>query len=101
MDTLQEEQLRRFLRKEWRIRFDHFEIVDETGVNVISEIKIDPDDFDDGIDADIIEFEIHRIFVVDKDGILITYIDYIDGFERFVHNTKRLLEEEKGDILFR
>lgn len=93
---LEEQRLVHFLRREWRSRFDHFEIVDETGVNVIDVIKIDPDNFYDGIDPDIIEFEIHRIFAVDKDGVMITYIDFIDGFERFVANTKRLIEEEKG-----
>lgn len=94
---LEEQRLVHFLRREWRSRFDHFEIVDETGVNVLDVIKIDPDNFYDGIDADILEFEIHRIFAVDKDGVMITYIDFIDGFERFVANTKRLIEEEKGD----
>ena len=44
-DNLNEERLERKLRKEWRKHFDHFEIVDETGINVISEIKIDPNIF--------------------------------------------------------
>ena len=98
-DKLIEEQLEHFLRKEWRKQFDHFEIVDETGVNVIDVIKIDPNDpFDpeDEIPSDLKEFAIHRIFAIDKDELMITYIDYIDGQERFIANTKRMIEESKG-----
>lgn len=96
-DNLNEERLERKLRKEWRKHFDHFEIVDETGINVISEIKIDPNIFYDAIDADILEFAIHRIFAVDKDGLMITYLDYLESEEIFITDMKkkirRLLDE--------
>ena len=96
-DNLNEERLERKLRKEWRKHFDHFEIVDETGINVISEIKIDPNIFYGAIDADILEFAIHRIFAVDKDGLMITYLDYLESEEIFITDMKkkirRLLDE--------
>ena len=96
---LEEQRLVHFLRKEWRKQFDHFEIVDETGINVIDVIKIDPNDpFDpeDEIPSDLKEFAIHRIFAVYKDELMITYLDYIEGEERFIANTKRMIEESKG-----
>ena len=98
MDKLHEERLERFLRKELRKKFDHFEIVDETGINVIDELKIDPEDLfdpEDEIPSDLKEFAIHRIFAVGKDGLMFTYLDYLEGCERFIANTKRLIEEEK------
>lgn len=94
-----EERLEHLLRKEWRKQFDRFEIVDETGVNVIDVIKIDvedPIDPDYAIPSDLKEFAIHRIFAVDKDELMITYLDYIEGQERFIANTKRMIEESKG-----
>lgn len=95
MDKLHEEQLEHFLRKEWRKKFDHFEIVDETGINVIDVIKIDPDNSDDGIPSDLKEFAMHQIFAIGKDGLMFTYLDYLEGCERFIDNTKRLIEAEK------
>lgn len=95
MDKLHEEQLEHFLRKEWRKKFDHFEIVDETGINVIDVIKIDPDNSDDGIPSDLKEFAMHQIFAIGKDGLMFTYLDYLEGCERFIADTKRLIEAEK------
>lgn len=99
-DNLNEERLERKLRKEWRKQFDHFEIVDETGVNVIDVIKIDsndPFDPEDEIPSDLKEFAIHRIFAIDKDELMITYLDYLESEEIFIADMKkkirRLLDE--------
>ena len=98
MDALHEEQLEHFLRKEWRKKFDHFEIVDETGINVIDVIKIDLDNSDDRIPSDLREFAMHRIFAIGKDGLMFTYLDYLEGCERFIANTKRVIRKEKRSL---
>lgn len=95
MDNLHEKQLDHFLRKEWRKKFDHFEIVDETGFNVIDVIEIDPNESDDQIPSNLKAFAIHRIFAVDKNRVMMTYLDYLESEEIFIADMKKKDQENE------
>lgn len=97
MDKLHEERLERELRKEWRKKFDCFEIVDETGVNVIDVIKIDPNESDDRIPSNLKEFAMQRIFAVDKNGVMMTYLDYIESEEIFTADMKKRIRRLRDE----
>ena len=83
-------------RSMYRSYYDHFEIVDEYGLTVESVIKIDPNELDDGINSDILEFNMHRVFAVKKDGTMMTYQSYLDEKDYFINGMIELVRSKKS-----
>lgn len=96
LNAFSDEFLERHYRKMHRSYFDHFEIVDESGLTVESVIKIDPNNLDDEIDSNTLEFSIHRVFAVKKDGTMMTYQSYLDEKDYFVNRMIDLVRSKKS-----
>ena len=96
LNVFSDELLERHFCRLYRSYFDHFEIVDESGVTVESVIKIDHDKLNDEIDSDILEFSMHRVFAVKKDNTMMAYQSYLDEKDYFVNEMINLVRSKKS-----